>query len=94
MTVSEFVDTYYKHDRLHREKETRERLIASKTEDIELYGYTVISHHDNNQGITMILYNGEVITESGKQREIIMGANYKSKSILLDKKTKKSMLIS
>jgi len=56
MTVAEFIDTYYKPDRLNREPGTRDRIITDRERDLEQYGRTLISHHDCVRGKVAWLY--------------------------------------
>jgi len=57
ITVTEFVDTYYKPDRLKSEPGRRERLIADKENDLRVHGNTLISRHDSVTGEAVVLYN-------------------------------------
>lgn len=56
MTVAEFMDRYYKPDRLRRDKGSRERLIADREQDIRERGRALISHHDSVTGDAVYLY--------------------------------------
>lgn len=55
-TVEEFVDRYYKPERMHEDfldphsREYFELLVKSRVEDIGIYGYTLISSHDSVTG--------------------------------------------
>jgi hypothetical protein len=57
MTTEQFVDKYYKPDRLNRTPGTRDRIIHDRQSDIRNNRTTLISHHDSVTGRTMILYN-------------------------------------
>ena len=51
-TVTEFIDHYYKPDRLSGMEGRRERIIADRENDVRRYGYALISHHDCVTGQT------------------------------------------
>lgn len=57
MTVAQFVDRYYRPERLLREPGTRERIIASREQDMRRFGEAIISRHDSVTGDIMVLYN-------------------------------------
>lgn len=48
--VTEFVDCYYKPERLNRFEETRENLIEHRVQEIKSKNSTLISRHDSNFG--------------------------------------------
>ncbi|WP_280389883.1 hypothetical protein [Nocardia wallacei] len=48
--VAEWIDRYYKNDRLTRESGTRGRIIADRLDDMQRYGRTLISRHDSVTG--------------------------------------------
>jgi len=50
MTVAEWVDRYYKPDRLNRPGGTREHIIANREREVERDGTTLISRHDSVTG--------------------------------------------
>lgn len=52
-SAAEFVDTYYKRDRLHATPGKRERMIEHEEKCIAEYGSTLISHHDCKLGETV-----------------------------------------
>jgi hypothetical protein len=56
MTVAEFMDRYYKPDRLRRDSGTRARLIADRELDLREHGRALISHHDSVTGEAVYLY--------------------------------------
>ncbi len=60
MTVTEFIDRYYKPSRLNADPGRRERIIADREEDLKLYGEALISRHDSVIGEAVTLENGEV----------------------------------
>ena len=49
-SIEEFVDRYYKKDRLNAEKGRRERLIESRKRDVARCGDCLISRHDSVTG--------------------------------------------
>lgn len=51
-TVEEFIDKYYKHERINH----KETLINNYKEELNKYGYTFISHHDNITGKVVSFY--------------------------------------
>lgn len=57
MTVAEFMDRYYKPDRLRRDKGSRERLIADREQDIRESGLAIISRHDSVTGEAVYLHS-------------------------------------
>lgn len=57
MTVPEWIDRYYKRDRLTRDPGTRERIIADRENDLRELGCAAISRHDSNTGESVVLYN-------------------------------------
>jgi hypothetical protein len=58
MTVAEFVDTYYRPERLHALPGRHERIIADRETDIAAHGSTLISHHDCVTGRTVWMLAG------------------------------------
>jgi hypothetical protein len=61
MTVEQFVDTYYKPDRLYREEDTREQVIANCKRDMERYRRADISKHASITGRAMTLYDANKV---------------------------------
>lgn len=57
MTVAEWIDRYYKPDRLHLVPGRRGRIIADRENDLRLHGEAMISKHDSVTGKRVILYN-------------------------------------
>ena len=59
-TVSEFIDRYYKPERIQNMlrdyPDYRELLIASYEKDVRDDGYTIISHHDSRTGECVSFY--------------------------------------
>lgn len=55
--LEDFLKKYTKHDRHEaRGKEYVEARIKSHKEDLERYGYTIITHHDSVTGQTVSYY--------------------------------------
>lgn len=59
-TIEEFLKKYGKYDRYEgRGKEYMTCCIESHKRDLEKYGYTIISHHDNVTGQAISFYDKE-----------------------------------
>ena len=52
-SASDFIDRYYKPDRV---RGLRAELIASRVKDLEENGYTIISHYDSRTGDVVSFY--------------------------------------
>lgn len=60
MTATEFIDKYYKQERL-QEPGRRERIIADRKNDLRMYGEALISRHDSVTGKLVTLCKGIVV---------------------------------
>ncbi len=49
-TIEEFVDTFYKPDRLNNCEGLREAIINSARKDLGIWGYTMCTHHSSVTG--------------------------------------------
>lgn len=57
LTVEEFIDQYYRPERLRGDPGRRERIIADRTTDLKEEGRALISRHESVTGNMVILYN-------------------------------------
>jgi hypothetical protein len=57
LTVAEFVDRYYRRDRLMAEPGRRERIIADREDDMREQGSALISRHDSVTGEMVVIYS-------------------------------------
>jgi hypothetical protein len=57
MSVAQWIDRYYKRERINSEPGRRERIIADREIDLADRGYAMISGHDCVTGETSTLYN-------------------------------------
>lgn len=61
-TIEEFCNRYYKPDRFkNRGQQYMECVIKSDYEDMEKYGYCIITHHDSITGDVVAFYGKEVM---------------------------------
>ena len=57
MSVADFIDRYYRPERLKSEPGRRERIIADRELDMKEHGEALISKHDSVTGENIVLYN-------------------------------------
>ena len=57
MSVADFIDRYYRPERLKSEPGRRERIIADREDDMKEYGEAFISKFDSVTGSNIVLYN-------------------------------------
>lgn len=57
LTVTQFIDNYYRPDRLAAEPGRRERIIADREKDLRTTGRAFISRHDSVTGESVTLYD-------------------------------------
>ena len=57
MSVADFIDRYYRPERLKAVPGRRERIIADREGDMKEHGEALISKHDSVTGENIVLYN-------------------------------------
>lgn len=68
--VTEWVDRYYKRDRLTALPGRRERIIADRVNDLTRYGSTLISRHESVTGDPVWIYREERMAEPGGEEGV------------------------
>ena len=48
--VARWVDRHYRPERLNRDPDSRDRIVAERIRDLNLYGSTLVSRHDSITG--------------------------------------------